>query len=514
VIAALLLSAALAASQAPAQPPAGTTTPAPAAAQARVETADEKPAVTRHELKIGGRLLKYTATAGMMPIRNAAGETEAHIFYIAYTLDGPGRAADRPLLFSFNGGPGSSSVWLHMGAIGPRRVKMQPEGWFPQPPFELVDNEASWLDLADLVFIDPVGTGYSRPAKPELGKKFWSRRGDVESVGEFMRLYLTRNDRWASPLFVVGESYGTTRAAGLAGYLAEQGIAFNGVILVSAVLNFQTIMFASGNDAPYPLYVPGYTAAAWYHKKLPPELLKLPLRTVLDQSERFASGDLAVALQKGDAMTPAERDKVVDAFARLTGLDRRVVDEADLRVDLPTFQRELLRDRRLTVGRLDGRFTGSPALAAAGAYDYDPSMSAIRAPYTAMFADYIRTELGYKTDAAYHILGGGITGWDMNAPIEFPGAAPMGFPNVSDDLRSAMVKNPFQKVFVAMGYYDFATPYYGALYTVDHLGVGPELRKNIRTGYYEAGHMMYIDQSSRDALRKDVAAFFQWAVGK
>lgn len=524
MIAALVLSATLSAAPAPQgqnprQPPAAPAVqatadskPAPEKA-AKADAVDEKPVVAHHEIKVGGRLLKYTTTTGMMPIRNAAGETEAHIFYMAYTLDGAGRAAERPLLFSFNGGPGSSSVWLHLGAIGPKRVKMEPEGWYPKPPFQLVDNESTWLDLADLVFIDPVGTGYSRAAKPELGKKFWSLMGDAQSVGEFVRMYLTRNERWTSPLFVVGESYGTTRAAALSGYLVGQGVAFNGVILISSILNFQTAEFAEGNDTPFPLYLPGYAATAWYHKKLPPDLQQQPLRAVLDQAEKFAGNEYTIALQKGDAMTPAEREAAVAGVARFTGLERRVVDEADLRITLTTFRRELLRDRKLIVGRLDGRFTGPAGSGENGEGD-DPSMFAIRPPYTAMFADYVRGELGYKSDDTYYILGGGVHGWDLNKPSREPGESPIGYPNVVEDLRAGMTRNPHEKVFVGMGFYDFATPYFAALHTIDHLGVPPALRKNVQTAYYEAGHMMYIDDASRAKLKKDVAAFFASAMGR
>ena len=261
---------------------------------------DEPPVVTRHETRIGGKLVKYTVTTGMMPLKNEAGETEARIFFMAYTGDRTGPAAQRPLMFSFNGGPGSSSVWLHLGAIGPKRVKMLDDGRMPAPPYELVDNDESWLDQTDLVFIDPVGTGYSRAVKPELGKKFWGVQGDIESVGEFIRLYLGRYQRWSSPLFVVGESYGTTRAAGLAGHLIEKGIAFNGIVLISTILNFETARFTKGNDLPYVLFLPTYTATAWYHKKLPADLQAKPLRAVLDEVERWALGDYTLALAKGD----------------------------------------------------------------------------------------------------------------------------------------------------------------------------------------------------------------------
>src|SRR6266478_1084651 len=259
-------------------------TPPAAEAPKPAAEKDEPPVVTHHEIRVNGKALKYTATTGLMPIRNAKGETEAHIFFMAYTLDGVSDTAHRPLMFSFNGGPGSASVWLHLGALGPKRVEMLDNGEMPHPPFHLVDNQYTWLDQTDLVFIDPVGTGYSRPTKPELGKNFFGLRGDIQSVGELMRMYLTRYERWTSPLFLVGAGYGTTRAGGLAGYLIERGMAFNGIVLVSSILNFQTADFAKGNDLPYVLYLPTYTATAWYHKKLAPDLQK-DLSTTLKEVE-------------------------------------------------------------------------------------------------------------------------------------------------------------------------------------------------------------------------------------
>ncbi|HET9513320.1 MAG TPA: hypothetical protein VFO95_05270, partial [Gemmatimonadales bacterium] len=275
--------------------------------------------VTRHQITAGGKVLRYTVTTGMMPIKNDQGTTEAQIFYMAYTLDGatPG---SRPLMFSFNGGPGSASVWLHLGALGPRRVRMEgDDGWMPAAPYRLVDNEQTWLEFTDLVFIDPVGTGFSRAATQELGQKFWSFRGDVESVGHFIRMYLSRFERWSSPLFLVGESYGTTRAAGLSRWLVDHGIGLNGVVLVSTILNFQTARFGSGNDLPYALFVPMYTATAWYHKKLAPELQR-DLKQALAQAERWVDSQYTLALQKGDALTPQERSAVAEQLARFTGL--------------------------------------------------------------------------------------------------------------------------------------------------------------------------------------------------
>lgn len=465
-----------------------------------------EPIVTHHQARIGGRMLGYTATTGMMPIRNEQGQIDAQIFFIAYTLDGNTPRAERPLLFSFNGGPGSSSVWLHMGALGPRRVKMQDEGWLPPPPYQLVDNEHSLLDRADLVFIDPVGTGFSRARSAEIGRRFWGLRGDIASVGEFIRMYLTRYERWKSPLFVIGESYGTTRAAGLAGYLVDHGIALNGVMLVSTVLQFSTLEFTTGNDLPYPLILPTYTATAWYHKKLPADLQQSDLRKVLAEVERFAATDYTVALQKGESLTPQERAAIVDRLSRYTGLDRRYIDNNDLRVELGRFETELLRDQKKIVGRLDTRFASAAASAASTDPEFDPSMTAIRPPYTSMFADYVRSELGYKSDAVYYILGGGIGGWDF--------ASDNAFAETASGLKNAFLKNPFMKVFMAMGYYDAATPYFAAEYTMDHLALDARLKPNISTGFYEAGHMMYIHVPSLAKFKKDVGAFIDASLNK
>lgn len=470
-------------------------------AQPKEEKKEEKkepePVVTHHEIRVNGKTLRYTATAGRLPIKNADGETEAHMFFIAYTLDGGG--PKRPLMFSFNGGPGSSSVWLHLGAVGPKRVKMLPEGFMPSPPFQLVDNEFSWLDQVDLVFIDPVGTGYSRPAKKELGKKFWGVKGDISSVGEFIRLYLTRYERWASPLFLVGESYGTTRAAGLSGYLIDHGIAFNGIVLVSSVLNFQTLEFTRGNDLPYILYLPSYTAAAWFHKKLAPDLQD-NFQRALRQSELFASSTYTDALAKGDRLDPRERQSVIELLSKFTGLNTQYLDNANLRVTEGQFTKELLRNQRKTIGRLDSRFTGTDLNGVGEQPDFDPSMAAIRPPYTAMFNQYVRSELGYKSDSEYYILGGGFREWDW-------GSAGEGFPDTAEALRAAFAKNNYMKLFVANGYFDLATPYYATQYTLAHLGLQPEVARNISTGYYDAGHMMYIQNDSLSRLKQDVSKF-------
>ena len=467
---------------------------------------DEPPVVTRHSARVGGRTLNYSVTTGFMPIKNAvSGDTEARMFYMAYTLDGVTEPKTRPLMFSFNGGPGSASVWLHLGALGPRRVRMMDDGMMPPPPYEMVDNDQSWLDQADMVFIDPVGTGYSRATKPELASKFFGVNGDIDSVGEFIRMYLGRNERWASPLFLVGESYGTTRAAGLSNHLFERGIGLNGIILVSTVLNFQSIRFADNNDLPLVLIFPSYTATAWYHKRLPAEMQRKSLREVLRESEDFSANVYGPALLRIDRLSVSERQSLLDRFVALSGLNRSFVEHNNFRVELGEFNKELLRDQRRTTGRLDSRFVGYDRDSAGDGVDFDPSMTAIRTPYTAVFNDYVRRQLNYKSDVEYYILGGGITGpWNWNTNNAYA--------DTSQALSSAMRKNPYMKVFVASGYYDMATPYFAAEYTVSSLNLDPQLRQNFSFGYYEAGHMMYIEKNSLKKLKDDVSGFMQGAL--
>jgi carboxypeptidase C (cathepsin A) len=456
------------------------------------------PVTTQHQIRLNGSVLPYKVETGRMPIRKDSGEVEGSIFYMAYTAESE---TARPLTFSFNGGPGSSSVWLHLGMLGPKRVPMLADGGMPAPPYRLVDNEYSWLDLTDIVFIDPVGTGFSRPATAEQGKEFWGLEQDIRSVGEFIRLYLTRSGRWSSPLYLIGESYGTTRAAGLSGYLVDRsGVAFNGVILVSSVLNFQTLRFAEGNDLPYLTYLPTYTATAWYHRKLEPEL-QADLEKTLEEVRTWATERYWVALAKGSQLTPAERQETAAALSRYTGLSKEFIEQCDLRVDDGRFRKELLRDRGLTVGRLDSRFVGMDRDAAGEEFEFDPSMAAIRPPYTAAFNDYVRSELGYESDLHYWILGGGIGKWDFGDEGRFP--------DTSKALRDAMLRNSYMKVFIASGYYDMATPFFGTEYTVSHLGIPESLRKNLRIEEYEAGHMMYIHEGSLARMKSDIATFYQ-----
>ena len=481
--------------------PAGTSVPRPPE-----PPKDEAPIVTKKSITVGGKTLAYTTTTGFMPLKNATtGEVEARIFFMAYTLDNPPK--DRPLMFSFNGGPGSASVWLHLGALGPRRVKMKDDGMFPQPPFEMEDNASTWLAQTDLVFIDPVGTGYSRAAKPELASKYFGVNGDIDSIGEFIRLYLGRNERWTSPLFLVGESYGTTRAAGLSNWLFEHGIALNGICLVSTVLNFQSIRFAENNDMPLVMIFPSYTATAWYHKRLPPQHQSKSIEQVTEESRRWASNEYISAMLRMEKLTPQERNDLAASYAAYTGLSTDFIIRNNFRIDLSEFQKELLRSERRSVGRLDSRFKGIDRDAAGNSPDSDSSMNAIRPPYTAAFNAYVRGELGYKSDVEYFILGGGITSpwnWGVNN----------GYADTSMTLKDAMGKNPYMKVWLSQGYYDMATPFFAAEYTVSAMNLDPTLRRNVSFTYYEAGHMMYIDVRELKKLHTDAAAFIASSLKK
>src|SRR2546422_1062830 len=463
---------------------------------------EEPPVITKHEVRAGGKTLRYTATVGMMPIKNRDGEPEARIFFMAYTLDEGGNRGRRPLTFSFNGGPGSASVWVHLGAIGPKRVRMNSDGTMPAPPYELVDNEYTWLTQSDLVFIDPIGTGYSRAVRPDLAAKFFGLTGDIESVGEFIRMYLTRYERWTSPLFLAGESYGTTRASALSGYLIGRGIAFNGIVLISTIMNFETADFASGNDLPYVMYLPSYAATAWYHKKLPRDMQSKSVQRVVAEAEEWAANDYTLALEKGDRLTASERQDAISKLAHFTGIDPKFIDNANLRISLNFFRKELLREEKRSIGRLDARFKGYDSSYVTAGPDFDASEAAIRPPYTSTFNNYVRTDLNFKSDLEYYILGGGFTSpwnWGTNN----------GYVDTSIALRNALAKNPYLRVFVAMGYYDMATPYFAVDYTLHHISLDPALLRNISTDHYEAGHMMYIDEKQLGRLRADVGKFIE-----
>ena len=467
----------------------------------RYDVAEVAPVVTHHQVTLEGKAFRYTATAGRLPIKRGDGKIEAEMFFVAYTLDGQ-EAAKRPLTFCFNGGPGSASVWLHMGAVGPRQVVLQPNGFMPPPPYRIIDNPNTLLGKSDLVFVDAIATGFSRAANAEMTKKFLGLKGDIEAFGEFIRLYQTRYERWPSPLFILGESYGTTRAAGIANYLADHGIAFNGITLLSTAMDLGTLEWSKNNDVPYILLVPSFTMIAAYHKRLAPDLMQ-DLDKTRQEVERWASADYAQALAKGDALTNDERQKVIDAYARYTGLDKKLIDNADLRIDVEQFTHNLLLDKKLMVGRLDGRFTGIGPEGLLDTHDFDPTASAVVPPYTAVFNNYVRNELGYKVDMPYKVFAWdepGFQKWDWGEAIK-------GFPNTAPGLRAALAKNPYLKVLVMEGYYDLATPYTAANYSINHLNLGPDYRKNISYATYEAGHMVYVDGASHAKMTRDLGEF-------
>ncbi|MGD9633696.1 MAG: S10 family peptidase [Pirellulales bacterium] len=465
----------------------------------------DKIVTTEHVATIQGQEIKYTVTAGKLAMKNDVGKTKAHIFFIAYTKNGVEDLGQRPISFAFNGGPGSSSVWLHLGMLGPKRIKLPDDASSLAPPYELVNNPHSLLDITDLVFIDPVSTGFSRPADGEDKGQFHGYQQDIESVAQFIHEYLSKYGRWRSPKFLIGESYGGLRAAGLSGYLLERyNIALNGIVMISPAINFSTIAFGAG-DLPYITFLPSYTATAWYHKALPGDLQALALKDVYQQAVDFANNEYALALMKGEALSDAERSAVAEKLARFTGLSKDYVEGAKLRVPMWRYGKELLRKKSRTVGRYDSRYTGIDADDVGENTEYDPSQAAIFGPFTATINDYLRNQLKFEDDRVYEILTEAVQPWKYD---RFGARSP----DASDTLRQAMAEVPFLKLFIAEGYYDLATPPQSVEYSVNHMLLPAERRGNVTTKLYEGGHMMYVFEPSMEKLRRDLEAFYKDAL--
>lgn len=475
----------------------------------------EKLVTTQHKLQVGRKTLNYTATCGSLVLREIdakdgeqKGErARASVFFIAYTLDGVKSAAQRPLTFSFNGGPGSSSVWLHLGLLGPQRVASDESGHCGMPPYALTENEFTLLTESDLVFIDPVGTGHSRIADGEKVAEYHDYQRDLDAVGEFIRLYITRHGRWGSPKYLIGESYGTTRAAGLSRHLQDKhDIHLNGLMLVSLALDFQTLSFDHGNELPYALYLPTYAATAWYHKALQPALQKKTLKQVVAAAEAFAHGDYWLALMKGSRLDKAERQRIAEQLALYSGLSVNYVLRCNLRVEEFRFFKELLRERGQTVGRLDSRFLGLDKDDGGEHPEEDASMNNLIGAYATGINRLLRDTLKYETDAPYLLHAPLWKTWSWK-----------GFENryiaTGEALRRAMHTNPAMRVYVASGYYDLATPHAAGDYTLSHLGLRESLQDRIQVSYFEGGHMMYVHQPSLARMAAELRSFVRGPAG-
>ena len=467
---------------------------------------------SKHSLRLRGKEIKYTATVGTMVLKEEVDKEghkpRAEMFFIAFTRDGvKGR---RPLTFSFNGGPGSSSVWMLLGLLGPKRVPLSVDDAVMTnrlaPPYQVENNEFTLLEETDLVFIDPIGTGYSRPLSGEDNDpdEFFSFRRDLDSVGEFIRLYTSRNQRWRSPKYLIGESYGTTRAAGLSGYLQDQfGLYLNGIMLVSAVLNFQTILFHPGNELPFVVYVPSYAMTARYHGKLASRYQKMEAQQFLNEVRAFTEDEYLPALHKGSALSARQQKNVAEKLAGYIGVTPDYVLRNNLRVPIMRFAKEILRSDGKSVGRFDSRITGVDVDDAAENFERDPSFDVVQGVYSACLNDYVRRELRFESDLPYEILSFKVfPKWKYD---EFQN----NFVNVAETLRGAMMKNPHLKLFVANGIYDLATPFYATEYTMNHLGLRDDVDKNVTMAYYDAGHMMYTHKPSLKALAGDLKKFIR-----
>ncbi|HYB61147.1 MAG TPA: peptidase S10 [Methylomirabilota bacterium] len=488
----------------PKPPEAAQPTPKPSAPP---EIPKEESSVTDHTIRIGGQTIPYKATAGTILLKNEKDELVASMFYIAYIRTDVKDTSQRPLAFLYNGGPGSSSVWLHMGAFGPKRVVTSDAESTPPPPYQLEDNANSLLDAADLVFIDPIGTGFSKAVGEAKNKDFWGVDEDVKSIAQFIVKYVNRNLRWNSPKFLIGESYGTFRDAALVDYLqSHEGMYFNGVVMISTVLDFETLGFDTGSDLSYVLYLPSYAAVAWYHKTLADR--PTDLNAFLTEARQFAFAEYAPALAKGTSISPAEKADVLKKLAHFTGLSEDYLTKANLRVRLQQFMDELQRARGLTTGRYDARFAG-PNLDLLEEYaNYDPVEAAITGPFTSALNQYLRQDLQCNKDQEYIVTSNeAFAAWDWKHKGPGGESDPTAPPNVQPDLADALVTNPHLRVQVENGLFDLATPFFSTEYTMNHLGLPASLQDHVQLEYYDAGHMMYLHVEDLVKLKGNIASF-------
>jgi carboxypeptidase C (cathepsin A) len=471
---------------------------------------DERTVQTQHSAAADGRVLPYTATAGTLTIRDTAGKPKASIFYTAYTVNGA-PSGRRPVMFFYNGGPGSASLWLRMGSFGPMRIQTGNPETIRPAPFNFGPNPDTLLGATDMVFIDAPGTGYSRPLGDAKGSDFYGVDQDADAFSRAIIRYVTKFNRWDSPKFLFGESYGTTRSGALAYQLQDRGLALNGVVLLSSIMNYGRRQ--PGLDRDYLNYLPSYAATAWYHHKM-----ANPPTTVAEaaaEGRAFAEGPYAAALEKGQTISPAERDAVAKQMSALTGLSPEFIERANLRVDLSRFRKELMRDERETIGRYDSRYTGVDPDAAGESPDYDASDTAISGAFIGTLNTYLARDLNYQTNMAYRASASEEEGfkWDFNhkAPgIRFT----LNSPNTAIDLAAAMRQNPYLKVLSLNGWYDMATPFFGTEYDLDHMMLEPTQARNLQFRYYPSGHMVYLNPDALHAMRMDVERFIYDAVGE
>jgi carboxypeptidase C (cathepsin A) len=471
---------------------------------------EERTVQTRHSAAVDGRVLPYTATAGTLTIRDVVGKPKASIFYTAYTLEGA-PSPSRPVMFFYNGGPGSASLWLRMGSFGPIRLQTGNPETIRPAPFNVGANPDTLLGATDMVFIDAPGTGFSRPLGDAKGSDFYGVDQDADAFARAIIRYITKFDRWGSPKFLFGESYGTTRSGALAYQLEDRGVALNGVVLLSSIMNYARR--SPGLDRDYVNYLPSYAATAWYHHKMinPPATVE----QAIAEARAFAQGPYVAALEKGQTISPEERDAIARQMSGLTGLSSDFIERANLRVDLSRFRKELLRDRRQTVGRFDSRYTGIDSDAAGDSPDYDASDTAITGAFIGTFSGYVMHDLGYQTNMPYRASASEEEGFKWDWSHKPPEARqPLTSPDTALDLATAMRINPYLKVLSLNGWYDMATPFFGTEYDLNHMMLEPPQQRNLEFRYYPSGHMVYLNPEALHAMRLDVARFVREAVGE